>query len=151
MRARQHGYALIEGRWEELPDASYDVGYSHHCLEHLRDPIGALYQWGRIIRPGGKLFLAVPGFMQQILASHITTGWSISQLAYNCAVAGFDCRQGRFKRESGTIYAIVDRPDVMEIANTDVKGWGVALDRMPAALGIDGNGATVRPMKELNW
>jgi SAM-dependent methyltransferase len=33
---------------------------ANHLLEHLEDPIGALKEWYRILKPGGILFLAIP-------------------------------------------------------------------------------------------
>jgi predicted O-methyltransferase YrrM len=39
---------------------SYDFVYSSHCLEHLRDPAGALRSWFTLVRPGGHLVVMVP-------------------------------------------------------------------------------------------
>jgi ubiquinone/menaquinone biosynthesis C-methylase UbiE len=36
-----------------FPDASFDVAYGHQVLQHLADPIGALREVNRILRPGG--------------------------------------------------------------------------------------------------
>lgn len=41
-------------------DCSYQTVFSHHCLEHLTDPIRALRNWSRILRPGGHLIVIVP-------------------------------------------------------------------------------------------
>ncbi|MCI0673182.1 MAG: methyltransferase domain-containing protein [Myxococcaceae bacterium] len=43
-----------------VEDASYAWLYSSHCLEHLADPDLALRNWLRVVRPGGRLFIAVP-------------------------------------------------------------------------------------------
>lgn len=43
-----------------IPDGSYQTVYSHHCLEHLTDPIQALRHWSRILYPGGILYVTVP-------------------------------------------------------------------------------------------
>lgn len=43
-----------------LADGSQDFIIANHLLEHLPDPIGALKEWHRVIRPGGILFLALP-------------------------------------------------------------------------------------------
>jgi SAM-dependent methyltransferase len=43
-----------------VPDASYDWLFSSHCLEHLENPTLALFNWLRVVRPGGKLLISVP-------------------------------------------------------------------------------------------
>jgi ubiquinone/menaquinone biosynthesis C-methylase UbiE len=47
-------------RLTPLADASQDFVIANHLLEHLPDPIGALKEWYRVLRPGGILFLAPP-------------------------------------------------------------------------------------------
>lgn len=41
-------------------DGRFAVVYSSHLLEHLEDPVGALREWCRVVRPGGSLILYVP-------------------------------------------------------------------------------------------
>lgn len=43
-----------------VPDASYDFVHSSHCLEHMRDPVEALANWWRLVKPGGHLIVLVP-------------------------------------------------------------------------------------------
>lgn len=43
-----------------LPDASQDFVISSHVLEHLPDPIRALIEWDRLLRPGGICFIVHP-------------------------------------------------------------------------------------------
>lgn len=38
-----------------LPDASFDVVHAHQLLQHLADPVAALTEMGRVLRPGGVL------------------------------------------------------------------------------------------------
>lgn len=38
----------------------YDTVHSSHCLEHMPDPVKALDQWWRLVKPGGFLVLVVP-------------------------------------------------------------------------------------------
>lgn len=44
----------------EIADATYDVILSSHCLEHIANPIKALYEWRRVLAEGGRLLLIVP-------------------------------------------------------------------------------------------
>jgi predicted SAM-dependent methyltransferase len=41
-------------------DESVDFVIAAHVLEHLEDPIGALENFARVIRPGGTIFLVLP-------------------------------------------------------------------------------------------
>jgi len=43
-----------------VDDGSFDFLFSSHCLEHMRDPVEALGNWIRVIRPGGHLIISVP-------------------------------------------------------------------------------------------
>jgi SAM-dependent methyltransferase len=42
------------------PKESYDTVYSSHCLEHMIDPVKALNEWWRLVKPGGYMVLVVP-------------------------------------------------------------------------------------------
>jgi SAM-dependent methyltransferase len=43
-----------------LGTASYDVVLSSHVLEHLANPLGALREWLRVLRPDGHLLTVLP-------------------------------------------------------------------------------------------
>jgi len=43
-----------------LANASIDVVVSHHSLEHASEPISVLIELERLLRPGGRLLIAVP-------------------------------------------------------------------------------------------
>lgn len=49
-------------RGDGLPfrDGSWDYVLSSHVLEHFDDPIRALKEWYRVVRPGGYIFIIVP-------------------------------------------------------------------------------------------
>lgn len=46
-----------------LGDNSYDFVLSSHSLEHIANPIRALKEWQRLIRPGGTLILVLPNYV----------------------------------------------------------------------------------------
>jgi ubiquinone/menaquinone biosynthesis C-methylase UbiE len=39
----------------DLPDASFDVVHAHQVLQHLTDPVAALREMRRVLRPGGTV------------------------------------------------------------------------------------------------
>jgi SAM-dependent methyltransferase len=43
-----------------LADAALDYLCCSHVLEHLPDPLAALFEWHRVLGPGGYLYLVVP-------------------------------------------------------------------------------------------
>jgi SAM-dependent methyltransferase len=43
-----------------VPDASFDCALATEVLEHLEEPVTALSEWLRIVRPGGHLLLTTP-------------------------------------------------------------------------------------------
>ncbi|MCV7379966.1 hypothetical protein BST11_21650 [Mycobacterium alsense] len=44
----------------EIESAQYDFLLSSNCLEHVANPIKALHEWRRVIRPDGALILVLP-------------------------------------------------------------------------------------------
>ena len=43
-----------------LPDDSEDFVISSHVIEHFFDPIKAIKEWLRVVRPGGYVFIIAP-------------------------------------------------------------------------------------------
>jgi SAM-dependent methyltransferase len=43
-----------------IPDNTYDFLHSSHCLEHMEDYGVALYNWIRVVKPGGYLVITIP-------------------------------------------------------------------------------------------
>jgi SAM-dependent methyltransferase len=39
----------------DFPDASFDVVHAHQVLQHLADPVAALREWKRVVKPGGAV------------------------------------------------------------------------------------------------
>lgn len=67
------GVALQTGKWDTAridivsditgipqPDASFDVVLCTEVLEHVPDPVAALRELSRLVRPGGRIILTTP-------------------------------------------------------------------------------------------
>lgn len=51
-----------------FPDASFDAVFSHALLEHLREPIKALKEMRRVLKPEGIIGIRVPDFEGNLIA-----------------------------------------------------------------------------------
>jgi SAM-dependent methyltransferase len=62
----------VEGDAENMPfpDGHFDVVFSNQVFEHLPDPALALREAVRVLRPGGRLILTVPGVWPTHEAPH---------------------------------------------------------------------------------
>jgi 2-polyprenyl-3-methyl-5-hydroxy-6-metoxy-1,4-benzoquinol methylase len=47
----------------DQPDASFDTVISCETIEHVPDPAKAVRELGRVLKPGGRLFLTTPNYM----------------------------------------------------------------------------------------
>eukprot|EP00613_Pedinella_sp_CCMP2098_P017959 CAMPEP_0171751988 /NCGR_PEP_ID=MMETSP0991-20121206/42341_1 /TAXON_ID=483369 /ORGANISM="non described non described, Strain CCMP2098" /LENGTH=412 /DNA_ID=CAMNT_0012353271 /DNA_START=137 /DNA_END=1375 /DNA_ORIENTATION=+ len=61
-----HGWILGEtivrhgANLHGVPDKHFGAVFSSHNLEHFLDPLSALFEWDRVLQPGGLLMLILP-------------------------------------------------------------------------------------------
>lgn len=55
-----HNYICEGTDLDVFGDATYDFVLSCHNLEHIANPVKALKEWIRVLKPGGSLVLALP-------------------------------------------------------------------------------------------
>ena len=51
---------IAEGDKLPFKDGEWDFVISSHCIEHFFDPIAALKEWYRVIKPGGYIYIIAP-------------------------------------------------------------------------------------------
>jgi SAM-dependent methyltransferase len=63
----QRGMRVLEDDFHFLssPDESFDMVFSSHSLEHSIAPLFALWEWKRVLRPGGYLVIVTPMPIEQ--------------------------------------------------------------------------------------
>ncbi len=59
---------------DHFPDASFDLIYSAHVLEHVDEPASVFRDFQRLLKPGGKFFLFVPNCAGNS-ATRLQTQW----------------------------------------------------------------------------
>jgi SAM-dependent methyltransferase len=61
-RAHAHGLTVHQGSFPDtgLESKSFDEITLSHVLEHLHDPVGALREASRVLRPEGRIWIVVP-------------------------------------------------------------------------------------------
>ncbi|MBN2679705.1 class I SAM-dependent methyltransferase [Acidithiobacillus montserratensis] len=60
--ARKTGATVIQGGFPDtgLPSAYFDIVTLSHVIEHVHDPLAALKEAFRVLKPGGHIWLATP-------------------------------------------------------------------------------------------
>lgn len=61
---------------QDIPDESFMTVYASHILEHLPNPIEAIRNWFRILKPGGYLIIDVPSMVLYEKQSHLPSRWN---------------------------------------------------------------------------
>lgn len=55
-------FVIGDARQMAFPDASFDLIVSTNTFEHIQDPLPALRELARVLRPGGLAFIAFPPY-----------------------------------------------------------------------------------------
>jgi SAM-dependent methyltransferase len=99
-----NGLALQSGLWDTskidiisditaipAPDASFDVVLCTEVLEHVPDPLAAMREMCRLLKPGGHLILTVPFCsLTHFAPFHFSTGFSTYWFERHLSELGFN-------------------------------------------------------------
>lgn len=124
--ARARGLDVVQGDARDLPfeDDEFDAVVAYDVLEHIAEHDVVVAEIARVVRPGGKVFIAVPADPAL---------WS----AHDEAVG----HVRRYTRES--LVALFDRP---EFTLDLVKSWNVLLRPAIRLARRDSEGSDIEPM-----
>jgi SAM-dependent methyltransferase len=111
---------------DDTEDLQFDAIWSHHCLEHIPNPIEALIAWRKLLNPRGRLFLTVPEIGVTMSSGHLNN-FNIPHLIYILAIAGFDCSSKCFKKSRSHLRASVIKSGLY---NPDIEGLITSLSEL---------------------
>ncbi len=121
-QAKERGLDVVQGCATDLPfdDESFDVVYSFKVLAHVEDIEDALSECGRVVRPGGRLFLEF---------------YNPNSLRYMAKRLAGPKKISTATRESA-VFTRWDTPDQVEDylpSDIELKGWAGVRIFTPAA------------------
>lgn len=92
-------------------EGRFDLVWSHHCLEHVFNPIQALARWNALLKHDGCLCLTVPECSMNVSSGHVNA-YSLPLMMYHLAVAGFSLRGKCFTKSRSHLRAYVKKSDL---------------------------------------
>ena len=112
---RGDGAGLHTGTWDQSrldivsdviaipePDGSFDAVLCTEVFEHLPDPLAALGEFNRLLRPGGRLILTAPFCsLTHMAPHHYATGFSRYWYRTHLPAFGFEVQE---LRENGNFF-----------------------------------------------
>ncbi len=89
-----------------LPSSSYDVITLWHVLEHVHDLHGYFSQFGTLLKPGGKLVIAVPNYTSKDAAIYGThwAAWDVPRHLYHFSPKGMELIANQHKFNLASIH-----------------------------------------------
>ena len=90
---------VMDARRLDFPDASFDLVYSFHALEHIPEPRRALAEMARVLCPGGTYLIGTPnrdrlvGYVGSAIPLRTKIHWNLADLSKRL--------RGRWSNEQG--------------------------------------------------
>lgn len=113
LRAHPGRSRFIRSDLAALPfaDGQIQAIWVCHCLEHMENPLAALREWRRVLRPAGLLAVTVPPYKTEIVGRHVFSGWNVGQLMLTLLRTGYEVATGAYAEIEYNVFALVHRDD----------------------------------------
>lgn len=124
---RQFGYGkpsnlrIVEADFDKTTLATpVDLVWSHDSLQYSENPAATLRTWNQMLSPGGAFIVIVPRTVNiemnrwsTVTYSRQMFSFTITNLIYMLAAAGFDCKDGMFMKhpDDPWLHAMVYKSD----------------------------------------
>jgi SAM-dependent methyltransferase len=116
-------------RLDALGPETADYVYTLNVLEHIEDDVSALRELGRVLRPGGRLFVYVPAFQVLYTSMDRRVGhhrrYRLPDLIKKIRRAGFEVTEARYADSLGFGATLLYR--LMDQEKGDVSPRGLRL------------------------
>jgi SAM-dependent methyltransferase len=112
-------FEFVQGDFHKLPWSkhTFDIVWSHYSLQYSINPHKALWEWRRVLKPDGRLYLTVPShdyWFKDNIYHQVEHNWgstfTLASLIYMLALCGYDTAQGAYFKSKTEPYIRVDVP-----------------------------------------
>lgn len=118
-------FEFQQGDYHKLPwtKDTFDIIWSHYSLQYSTNPHRALWEWRRVLKPDGRLYLTVPShdywYKERVyhqVEHHWGSNFTLVSLIYMLALCGYDTGRGHYYKTKKDPYIRIDVP-----VNTKLK------------------------------
>jgi predicted SAM-dependent methyltransferase len=119
---------------------TFDEVYASHVLEHFdyaSGMLGALLEWRRVLKWGGKLYISVPDLdvlCKLFLESDISKQFAIMRIIYGGHTDPYDCHQGGLN--FNLLKSLLEKAEFSEIEKVDKFGIFEDCSDLPISLNV---------------
>jgi SAM-dependent methyltransferase len=105
-----------------IPDTSQDFVVANHFIEHTQDPIGAIENFLRVLKPGGVIFMAIPDKRWTFDFERPVTPFEHLLKDHEAGPAW--SRRGHFAEDARFLRGITDPEEIEKYAERSANGTG---------------------------
>lgn len=110
-------FEFVQGDYHKLPweRHTFDIVWSHYSLQYSVNPARALWEWRRVLKPNGRLYLTVPahdypnkGTVYHRIDHNYGSFFTVPSLLYMLAINGYNTGDAYFYRSKNEPFIRVD-------------------------------------------